>query len=155
MSISFTDKNFNKDLIKKNLRSHKNLTIFKMTEALSKKELILSNSFFYQLYTKYPNIEHSETSLLQSIEEITGSDRSISIKYENLLRKILFEINPIVKSSLDSNIYNSKRSNEEEVTKDILKISSPGINVEFQFNDEGLNAAINLLNSLKVSKIIN
>ena len=122
---------------------------------ISKKELILSNSFFYQLYTKYPNIEHSETSLLQSIEEITGSDRSISIKYENLLRKILFEINPIVKSSLDSNIYNSKRSNEEEVTKDILKISSPGINVEFQFNDEGLNAAINLLNSLKVSKIIN
>ena len=123
---------------------------------LSKKELILSNSFFYQLYSKYPNIEHSETSLLQSIEEITGSDRSISIKYENLLRKILFEINPIVKSSLGSNLYNSKRSNEEEeVTKDILKISSPGINVEFQFNDEGLNAAINLLNSLKVSKIIN
>ena len=70
---------------------------------LSKKELILSNSFFYQLYSKYPNIEHSETSLLQSIEEITGSDRSLSIKYENLLRKILFEINPIVKSSLDSN----------------------------------------------------
>ena len=122
---------------------------------LSKKELILSNSFFYQLYTKYPNIEHSETSLLQSIEEITGSDRSISIKYENLLRKILFEINPIVKSSLGSNLYNSKSSNEEEVTKDILKISSPGINVEFEFNDEGLTAAINLLNSLKVSKIIN
>ena len=121
---------------------------------LSKKELILSNSFFYQLYTKFPNIEHSETSLLQSLEEITGSDRSISIKYENILRKILFEINPIVKSSLGSNFYNSNRSNQE-LTKDILKISSPGINVEFQFNDEGLNAAINLLNSLKVSKIIN
>ena len=122
---------------------------------ISKKELILSNSFFYQLYTKYPNIEHSETSLLQSIEEITGSDRSISIKYENLLRKILFEINPIVKSSLDSKIYNLDKIKDEELTKDVLKISSPGINVEFQFNDEGLNAAINLLNSLKVSKIIN
>ena len=122
---------------------------------LSKKELILSNSFFYQLYTKYPNIEHSETSLLQSIEEITGSDRSISIKYENLLRKILFEINPIVKSSLDSNIYDSNKTNEVKPTKDMLKISSPGINVEFQFNDEGLNAAINLLSSLRVSKIIN
>jgi len=122
---------------------------------LSKKELILSNSFFNQLYNKYPNIEHSETSLLQSIEEITGSDRSLSIKYENLLRKILFEINPIVKSSLDSNIFYPEKGNEEESTKDLLKISSPGINVEFQFNDEGLNAAINLLNSLKVSKIIN
>ena len=122
---------------------------------LSKKELILSNSFFNQLYKKYPNIEHSETSLLQSIEEITGSDRSLSIKYENLLRKILFEINPIVKSSLDSNIFYPGKGNEEESTKDLLKISSPGINVEFQFNDEGLNAAINLLNSLKVSKIIN
>ena len=122
---------------------------------LSKKELILSNSFFNQLYEKYPNIEHSETSLLQSIEEITGSDRSLSIKYENLLRKILFEINPIVKSSLDSNIFYPGKGNEEESTKDLLKISSPGINVEFQFNDEGLNAAINLLNSLKVSKIIN
>ena len=122
---------------------------------LSKKELILSNSFFNQLYEKYPNIEHSETSLLQSIEEITGSDRSLSIKYENLLRKILFEINPIVKSSLDSNIFYPEKGNEEESTKDLLKISSPGINVEFQFNDEGLNAAINLLNSLKVSKIIN
>ena len=122
---------------------------------LSKKELILSNSFFNQLYEKYPNIEHSETSLLQSIEEITGSDRSLSIKYENLLRKILFEINPIVKSSLDSNIFYPGKRNEEKSTKDLLKISSPGINVEFQFNDEGLNAAINLLNSLKVSKIIN
>ncbi len=122
---------------------------------LSKKKLILSNSFFYNLYTKFPNIEHSETSLLQSIEEITGSDRSLSIKYENLLRKILFEINPIVKSSLDSNIYDSNKTNEVKPTKDMLKISSPGINVEFQFNDEGLNAAINLLSSLRVSKIIN
>ena len=92
---------------------------------------------------------------MQSIEEITGSDRSISIKYENLLRKILFEINPIVKSSLDSNIYDSNKTNEVKPTKDMLKISSPGINVEFQFNDEGLNAAINLLSSLRVSKIIN
>ena len=122
---------------------------------ISKKELILSNSFFNHLFTKFPNIQHSETSLLQSIEEITGSDRSISIKYENLLRKILFEINPIIKSSLDSNFYNSNKVNHDELTKDILKISSPVINVEFQFNNEGLSAAINLLNSLKVSKIIN
>ena len=106
------------------------------------------------MYTKFPNIQHSETSLLQSIEEITGADRSLSIKYENLLRKILFEINPIVKSSLDFNIEN-KNEVDKEVPSNVLKISSPGINVEFQFNDEGLNAAINLLNSLKVSKIIN
>ena len=121
---------------------------------ISKKELILSNSFFNQLYRKFPNIQHSETSLLQSIEEITGADRSSSIKYENLLRKILFEINPIVKSTLDLNIENNNEV-DKEVTGNVLKISSPGISVEFQFNDEGLNAAINLLNSLKVSKIIN
>ena len=121
---------------------------------ISKKELILSNSFFNQLYTKFPNIQHSETSLLQSIEEITGVDRSSSIKYENLLRKILFEINPIVKSTLDFNNENNYQV-DKEVPGNILKISSPGISVEFQFNDEGLNAAINLLNSLKVSKIIN
>ena len=121
---------------------------------ISKKELILSNSFFNQLYKKFPNIQHSETSLLQSIEEITGADRSLSIKYENLLRKILFEINPIVKSTLDFNIEN-KNEVDKEVPSNVLKISSPGITVEFQFNDEGLNAAINLLNSLKVSKIIN
>ena len=121
---------------------------------ISKKELILSNSFLIQLYTKFPNIQHSETSLLQSIEEITGADRLLSIKYENLLRKILFEINPIVKSTLDFNIEN-KNEVDKEVPDNVLKISSPGITVEFQFNDEGLNAAINLLNSLKVSKIIN
>ena len=121
---------------------------------ISKKELILSNSFFNQLYTKFPNIQHSETSLLQSIEEITGADRSSSIKYENLLRKILFEINPIVKSTLDFNIENNNQV-DKEVPGNVLKILSPGISVEFQFNDEGLNAAINLLNSLKVSKIIN
>ena len=121
---------------------------------ISKKELILSNSFFNQLYRKFPNIQHSETSLLQSIEEITGADRSSSIKYENLLRKILFEINPIVKSTLDLNIENNNEV-DKEVTGNVLKISSPGISVEFQFNDEGLNAAINLLNSLKVSKIVN
>ncbi len=121
---------------------------------ISKKELILSNSFFNQLYKKFPNIQHSETSLLQSIEEITGADRSLSIKYENLLRKILFEINPLVKSSLDFNIENNNEV-DKEVPSNVLKISSPGITVEFQFNDEGLNAAINLLNSLKVSKIIN
>ena len=121
---------------------------------ISKKELILSNSFFSQLYTKFPNIQHSETSLLQTIEEITGADRLLSIKYENLLRKILFEINPIVKSTLDFNIENNNEV-DKEVTGNVLKISSPGISVEFQFNDEGLNAAINLLNSLKVSKIIN
>ena len=121
---------------------------------ISKKELILSNSFFNQLYKKFPNIQHSETSLLQSIEEITGADRSLSIKYENLLRKILFEINPLVKSSLDFNIENNNEV-DKEVPSNVLKITSPGITVEFQFNDEGLNAAINLLNSLKVSKIIN
>ena len=122
---------------------------------ISKKELILSNSFFNHLYTKFPNIEHSETSLLQSIEEITGVDRSLSVKYENLLRKILFEINPLIKSSLNFNIENNNNEVDKVVPKNVLKISSPGINVEFQFNDEGLNAAINLLNSLKVSKIIN
>ena len=94
---------------------------------ISKKELILSNSFFNQLYKKFPNIQHSETSLLQSIEEITGADRSSSIKYENLLRKILFEINPIVKSTLDFNIEN-KNEVDKEVPGNVLKISSPGIN---------------------------
>ena len=121
----------------------------------SKKELILSNTFFYELYTKFPNIDHSETTLLQTIEEITGADRLLSIKYENSLRKILFEINPIAKSSVDTPFIEDKAQNHMHNSEDTIKISSPGINVEFQFNDEGLNAAINLLNSLKVSKIIN
>ena len=116
----------------------------------SKKKLIMSNQFFNILYRNFPNIEHTETTSVQTIEEITGVDRFISLKYENSLRKILFEINPIAKSIGQETIQNHTNTNDETI-----KITSPGINVEFEFTDEGLNAAINLLNSLKVSKIVN
>ena len=36
-----------------------------------------------------------------------------------------------------------------------INISTSGINVDFPFNDQGINAAIALLNSLKISKKIN
>ncbi len=116
----------------------------------SKKELILSNTFFNYLYKHFPNIDHSDTTLIQSIEEITGCDRSVSLKYESSLRKILFEINPIIKTfpQTDENLHNDNSNNS-------IQISTPGINVEFKFDDEGLTAAINLLNSLKVSRTFN
>tara|TARA_X000001036_G_scaffold376441_1_gene365762 strand:+ start:524 stop:1141 length:618 start_codon:yes stop_codon:yes gene_type:complete len=116
----------------------------------SKKALIFNNQFFNILYNNFPNIDHTDTTLIQTIEEITGVDRFISLKYENSIRKILFEINPIAKAFNVETNHNSTNSNDETI-----KISSPGINVEFKFNNEGLEAAINLLISLKVSKIAN
>ena len=116
----------------------------------SKKALIFNNQFFNFLYNNFPNIDHTDTTLIQTIEEITGVDRFISLKYENSIRKILFEINPIAKAFNVETNHNSTNSNDETI-----KISSPGINVEFKFNNEGLEAAINLLISLKVSKISN
>ena len=117
----------------------------------SKKELILTNTFFNQLFNHFPNIDHSDTTLIQTIEEITGCDRSTSLKYENSIRKILFEINPIVKTASATENINLDTNN----SNNSIKISTPGINVEFKFDDEGLSAAINLLNSLKVSKTFN
>ena len=116
----------------------------------SKKKLIFNNQFFNLLYNNFPNIEHSDTTLIQSIEEITGVDRFVSLKYENSIRKIIFEINPIAKSF-------GQEIKQVSSTPDVetIKIISPGINIEFKFDDEGLNAAINLLNSVKVSKITN
>ena len=116
----------------------------------SKKKLIVNNNFFNLLYKNFPNIEHNDTTLIQSIEEITGVDRFISLKYENSIRKILFEINPIAKSFSQDTIHLPA-----EPVSETIRISSPGIKVEFKFNDEGLNAAISLLNSLKVSKTVN
>tara|TARA_Y100000996_G_scaffold363965_1_gene307956 strand:+ start:1196 stop:1813 length:618 start_codon:yes stop_codon:yes gene_type:complete len=116
----------------------------------SKKKLILNNHFFNALYKSFPNIEHNDTTLMQSIEEITGVDRFISLKYENSIRKILYEINPIAKSYSQGSMQPSS-----DKINETIKISSPGINVEFKFDDEGLNAAISLLNSLKVSKTVN
>ena len=115
-----------------------------------KKALIFNNQFFNSLYNNFPNIDHADTTLIQTIEEITGVDRFISLKYENSIRKILFEINPIAKAFNVETNHNSTNSIDETI-----KISSPGINVEFKFNNEGLEAAINLLLSLKVSKIVN
>lgn len=116
----------------------------------SKKALIFNNQFFNILYNNFPNIDHTDTTLIQTIEEITGVDRFISLKYENSIRKIIFEINPIAKSF-------GQEIKQVSSTPDVetIKIISPGINIEFKFDDEGLNAAINLLNSLKVSKITN
>jgi len=125
----------------------------------SKKELILNVPFYSTLFSNYPNISHSDTTLLQTIEETTGVDRFISLKFENIIRKTLSEINPIVQT-LDSFVeVNNERdnyiSNNDSNSAGNVNISTPGINVDFPFNDEGINAAIALLNSLKISNKIN
>ena len=122
----------------------------------SKKELILNIPFYSLLFKNYPNITHTDTTLLQTIEEITGVDRFISLKFENVIRKILSEINPII-NTLESFIDTDLVSDSNIAKKNLVKVnvSAPGINIDFPFNDEGLNAAITLLNSLKISNKIN
>ena len=125
----------------------------------SKKELIFKVPFYATLFSNYPNISHTDTTLLQTIEEITGVDRFISLKFENVIRKTLFQVNPIVQT-LDSfvevnNETDNHISNVDSGSLANINISTPGINVDFPFNDQGINAAIALLNSLKISNKIN
>ena len=122
----------------------------------SKKELILNVPFYSTLYLNYPNITHTETTLLQTIEEITGVDRLISLKFENIIRRTISEINPIIQTfDSELNLNSDLGSNKVNKTSDKVNISTSGINVDFPFNDEGINAAIALLNSLKISNKIN
>ncbi len=122
----------------------------------SKKELILNVPFYSTLYLNYPNITHTETTLLQTIEEITGVDRLISLKFENIIRRTISEINPIIQTfDSELNLKSDPGSNKVNKTSDKVNISTSGINVDFPFNDEGINAAIALLNSLKISNKIN
>tara|TARA_B100000029_G_scaffold9483_1_gene10408 strand:- start:8746 stop:9384 length:639 start_codon:yes stop_codon:yes gene_type:complete len=122
----------------------------------SKKELILNVPFYSTLYLNYPNITHTETTLLQTIEEITGVDRLISLKFENIIRRTISEINPIIQTfDSELNLKSDLGSNKVNKTSDKVNISTSGINVDFPFNDEGINAAIALLNSLKISNKIN
>ena len=122
----------------------------------SKKELIFNIPFYSILYKNYPNITHTDTTLLQTIEEITAVDRFVSLKFENVIRKTLSEINPII-NTLESFIDTDLVSDSNIAKKNLVKVnvSAPGINIDFPFNDEGLNAAITLLNSLKISNKIN
>ena len=122
----------------------------------SKKELIFNIPFYSLLYENYPNITHTDTTLLQTIEEITAVDRFVSLKFENVIRKTLSEINPII-NTLDSFI-DADLVTDSTIQKNNLvnvNVSAPGINIDFPFNDEGINAAIALLNSLKISNKIN
>ncbi len=122
----------------------------------SKKELIFNIPFYSLLYKNYPNITHTDTTLLQTIEEITAVDRFVSLKFENVIRKTLSEINPII-NTLDSFI-DADLVTDSTIQKNNLvnvNVSAPGINIDFPFNDEGINAAIALLNSLKISNKIN
>ena len=122
----------------------------------SKKELILNVPFYSTLYLNNPNITHTETTLLQTIEEITGVDRLISLKFENIIRRTISEINPIIQTfDSELNLNSDLGSNKVNKTSDKVNISTSGINVDFPFNDEGINAAIALLNSLKISNKIN
>jgi len=123
----------------------------------SKKDLVLNVPFYSILFKNYPNITHTDTTLLQTIEEITGADRFISLKFENIIRKTLSEINPIVQT-LDSIVHIDGDNYIPDIHNESLikvNISAPGINVDFPFNDQGINAAISLLNSLKISNKIN
>ena len=122
----------------------------------SKKELIFNIPFYSLLYKNYPNITHTDTTLLQTIEEITAVDRFVSLKFENVIRKTLSEINPII-NTLDSFI-DADFVTDSTISRNNLvnvNVSAPGINIDFPFNDEGINAAITLLNSLKISNKIN
>ncbi|MBM01937.1 MAG: hypothetical protein CL762_04385 [Chloroflexi bacterium] len=122
----------------------------------TKRELILNVPFYSTLYLNYPNISHRETTLLQTIEEITGVDRFISLKFENIIRKTISEINPIIQT-VDSQVRegNDQISRNFNKSSDKVNITASGINVDFPFNDEGINGAIALLNSLKISNRIN
>ena len=78
------------------------------------------------------------------------------MKFENVIRKTLSEINPII-NTLDS-LIDSDLVTDSTIPKNNLvnvNVSAPGINIDFPFNDEGINAAITLLNSLKISNKIN
>ena len=122
----------------------------------SKKELIFNIPFYSLLFKNYPNITNTDTTLLQTIEEITAVDRFVSLKFENVIRKTLSEINPII-NTLDSFI-DADLVTDSTIPKNNLvnvNVSAPGINIDFPFNDEGINAAITLLNSLKISNKIN
>ena len=122
----------------------------------SKKELIFNIPFYSLLFKNYPNITHTDTTLLQTIEEITAVDRFVSLKFENVIRKTLSEINPII-NTLDSFI-DADLVTDSTIPKNNLvnvNVTAPGINIDFPFNDEGINAAIALLNSLKISNKIN
>ena len=122
----------------------------------SKKELIFNIPFYSLLYKNYPNITHTDTTLLQTIEEITAVDRFVSLKFENVIRKTLSEINPIINtldSFIDADLVTDSTIPKNNLVK--VNVSAPGINIDFPFNDEGINAAIALLNSLKISNKIN
>ena len=137
----------------------------------NKKELILNINFFNQLYSKYPNVKPNDTSLLQTIEEIADIDRFISLKYEKLIRRLLSEIDPIIQTMTDEFVAENPSvlsrvvpENEsrpiliesrsfESVDPGAIRIISSGVDVLFQFNDEGINSAVSLLNSLKNSYI--
>ena len=80
-------------------------------------------------------------------------DRFISIKFENVIRRALSEIVPIIQSI--DNPVEFLQSQVAENNNDSLNITSPGINIDFPFSDDGINAAISLLNSLKISKKTN
>ena len=126
------------------------------------KELILTNPFFLTLFSNYPNLKHTDTSLLQTIEEITEVDRFTSIRYESLIRKLVQEVYLIINTSNDLPgssvaINNDLASNStEQITSKIpvqkkITIISKGVDISFQFSNDGINSAISLLNSLKLS----
>ena len=138
---------------------------------VNKKELILNILFFNELYSKYPNVKPNDTSLLQTIEEITDIDRFISLKHEKLIRRLLSEIDPIIQTITDEFVTEDpiiplqiipedetrsvliESSGIEPANPSVIRIISSGVDVLFQFNDEGINSAVSLLNSLKNSYI--
>ena len=123
------------------------------TDLISKKRnLILNVPFYSALFLNYPNLNSADTTLLQTIEEISGVDRFVSIKFENIIRRVLSEIVPIIQS-LDNTVEFLQPQIAEN--NNSLNITSPGINIDFPFSDDGINAAISLLNSLKISKKTN
>lgn len=126
------------------------------------KELILNNSFFLTLFSNYPNLKHTDTSLLQTIEEITEVDRFTSVRHESLIRKLIQEVYLIINTSNDLPASSVAIDNELDINSieqpvqktqvhKKITILTKGVDISFQFSNEGINSAISLLNSLKLS----
>ncbi len=126
------------------------------------KELILQNKFFFSLFTNFPHVKHNDTTLLQTIEEITDVDRFTSIKFESLIRKLIHEVYLIINSSyaidsfpkdVTSNLNTEPSLNflPDQNAQKKITILSKGVDISFEFSNEGINSAISLLNSLKLS----
>tara|TARA_Y100001970_G_C14241803_1_gene865392 strand:+ start:393 stop:1451 length:1059 start_codon:yes stop_codon:yes gene_type:complete len=132
MSIFFTNKKISENIIKNNIRSHKNLTIFKMTEALSNKDLLSALEILDNQLKTSPN-EH--VRLFSII--VMQFRRLISIKS---MSKKFYTENEILKNIslpifLGKQLMIQSKNFKYEELKDIyLELSNLDLRIKFKSN---------------------